>query len=57
MMTLEEVRKALQDRKTGVVAEATGLNKNTVSAIKHNRRYNPNYDTYKKLVDYLRGTK
>lgn len=57
MYTLEKLRQLLKDRKTGVVAEATGIHPNTISNIKNNPIYNPNYDTYKKLCDYFRGAK
>lgn len=56
MMTLEEVRRQLQDRNLRAVQRATGLSYSTIYEIKNNKIFNPNYDTYKKLVDYLRGT-
>jgi len=57
MMTLEDVRRQLQDRNLKAVSRATGLGYSTVYEIKNNKRFNPNYDTYKKLVDYLRANR
>jgi len=56
-MTLEQIRKALRDRNLKAVADETGLHYNTVRELRNNPIYNPNYDTYKKMVDYLRGKK
>lgn len=53
MITLEQVRAQLKDRNLKAVARATGLHYNTIYEIKNNKIFNPNYDTYKKLVDYL----
>jgi DNA-binding XRE family transcriptional regulator len=53
-MTLDTVRKLLKDRRVSVIAEATGIHSNTIRSIRNNPIYNPNYDTYKKLVEYFR---
>lgn len=53
MMTLAEIRAALQDRRVGKVAEATGLHYNTVRDIRDSRTDNPSYATLKALSDYL----
>jgi DNA-binding phage protein len=52
MLTLDQVRERLQDRKITVVAEATGLHLQTLYDIRHGRA-NPVYSTVKKLSDYL----
>jgi transcriptional regulator with XRE-family HTH domain len=54
-VTLDTVRKLLKDRRISVVAKATGIHRNTITYIRDDKRYNPNYDTYKKLADYLRA--
>lgn len=52
-MTLEEVKKALQDRRPYVVAEATGLHYNTIRAIRDDKDANPKAETLRKISDYL----
>ncbi len=52
---LEWIRCALQDRRTGVVAKATGLSEATVTAIRNKRNNNPTIGTLNKLAAYLRG--
>jgi vacuolar-type H+-ATPase subunit D/Vma8 len=54
MMTLEEIRKALQDRRLDKVSTATGLHYNTVRDIRDNSEANPTYFTLKSLSDYLK---
>jgi len=53
MMTLDEVRRALADRRLDRVAEATGLHPNTIWAIRVGRNRNPSYATMEALSDYL----
>lgn len=53
MMTLEQIREALRDRRPGLVAEATGLHLNTVREIRDNPDANPTYKVLKALSDYL----
>jgi transcriptional regulator with XRE-family HTH domain len=55
MMTLEQIRQALQDRKLTVIADATGLHYNTVIAIKRGEQINPSYETLQKLAAYFEG--
>ena len=57
MLTMEQIRKQLKERRTTAICEATGLHANTVREIKNNPIYNPNYDTYKKLVEYLKANR
>jgi len=54
IMTLEEVRAGLSDRKLTVVAEETGLKYHTVMEIANGKRVNPTYETYIALVNYLK---
>lgn len=53
MMTLEQIRQALTDRRPGLVAEATGLHLNTIRDIRDNPDANPSYRVLKALSDYL----
>ena len=53
MMTVEQIRRALRDRRPGLVAEATGLHLNTVRKVRDNEDANPTYKVLKALSDYL----
>jgi transcriptional regulator with XRE-family HTH domain len=53
MLTLEEIRQRLFDRRLNVVAEATGLHYNTVRNIAIGHNTNPTYGVLKALSDYL----
>ena len=53
-MTLEEIKKALQDRIISKVAEATGLNPHTIYRIQKGK-HKPNIGTMKLLARYLKG--
>lgn len=53
MMTLEQVRSALQDRTLTKVAAAAGLAYNTVLRVANGIDKNVSYDVVKRLSDYL----
>lgn len=53
MMTLEQIRAALADRRISMVAQATGLHVNTVIEVKNSLQANPTYRVLKALSDYL----
>lgn len=53
MMTLEQIRQGLQDRRVSLVAKATGLHYNTVRDMRDNDEANPTYKVLKALSDYL----
>lgn len=55
MMTLEQIRDALLDRRIDMVAEATGLHYNTVRDVRSNTNANPSYRVIKALSDYFEG--
>jgi len=55
MMTLEQVKAALQDRKLKAVAQATGLAYDTVWRVATGRMERVSYETVKALSDYLEG--
>lgn len=53
MLTLEQIRAALEDRHAGKVARATGLHVNTIFDIKNNPDANPTYRVMQALNKYL----
>lgn len=53
MLTIEEIRRALADRKLTAVADATGLHYQTVWRVANGN--GASYDTIKALSDYLQG--
>jgi hypothetical protein len=53
MMTIDEIVKALHDRKATVVSQEVGLSYQTVWRIARGEVKNVSYDTAKKLSDYL----
>lgn len=53
MMTLEEVREQLLDRRIDMVADATGLHYSTVCDVRSGKNDNPSYKTVKALSDYF----
>ena len=55
MMTLEEVREQLLDRRIDMVADATGLHYSTVYDVRSGKNKNPTYSTIKALSDYFEG--
>jgi len=57
MMTIEQISKALRDRRMDMVAKETGLHVNTVTYIRDGVSKNPVYSTMKALSDYLEGDK
>jgi len=52
MLTLEEIRELLQDRRLMVVAQRTGLHYNTLLKIRDNTS-SPSYEAVKALSDYF----
>jgi len=55
MLTLDEIKRSLQDRRLAVVAEATGLHYNTVRKVANEPNVNPSYVVIKALSDYLQN--
>jgi transcriptional regulator with XRE-family HTH domain len=53
MLTLEEIRERLIDRRLPIVAKATGLGRKTLWEIREGRVTNPSYRVLKTLSDYL----
>ena len=55
MMTLQDIRNALQDRRLLMVAEATGLHYNTIKQVRDNAQSNPTHKVLIALSEYLEG--
>lgn len=55
MLTIEEVKKGLEDRNLVAVAEKTGLTYSQVYGITSGRVIHAGYDVVKTLSDYLKG--
>lgn len=55
MMTLDQIRDALKDRRPAMVAQSTGLHVNTVMRIRDGQNTNPSYDVVVALSNYLQG--
>jgi len=55
MMTLDEVRAALNDRNLSMVAESVGVTRSYLSAIRSGKAGNPSYEMVKRLSEYLEG--
>lgn len=53
MLTLDQLRTALDDRNLEKVAARTGIHRNTIGAIRNGTNNNPSYATMKILSDYL----
>jgi DNA-binding Xre family transcriptional regulator len=55
MVDFEWIRKALLDRRPGVVAQRTGLHINTIIRIRDGKEENPKVQTLNVLAAYLNG--
>ena len=53
MMTLDQIRDALKDRRPAMVAQSTGLHVNTVMRIRDGMNTNPTYEVVAALSKYL----
>jgi transcriptional regulator with XRE-family HTH domain len=53
LLSLEQIKAALADRRISAVAAATGLHANTLHQIKKGRQTNPSLRTITILSDYL----
>jgi ribosomal protein L10 len=56
MLTLDQIRDKLQDRRLGLIVKATGLHYNTLREVRDNLEANPTYKVIKLLNDYFSGT-
>lgn len=55
MLTLEQIRQQLQDRRLGMIVKATGVHYNTLRDIRDNVDANPTYKILEALNNYLEG--
>lgn len=55
MLTLEQIKDALQDRNLREVSRRTGIGYNNLYGIARGDRNNPTYSVLKPLSDYLEG--
>ena len=55
MLTLDQIKTHLADRKLEAVAAATNIHRNTIAAIKNGKNENPSYTVMRRLSDYLTG--
>lgn len=55
MMTLEQIRAQLKDRRIDLVSKGSGVHYNTVVGIRDNEEANPTWRVLKALSDYLEG--
>jgi DNA-binding Xre family transcriptional regulator len=53
MMTLDQIKQALEDRRLNIVSEATGLHYNTLKNIRDGKNENPSIKTLNKISAYL----
>jgi transcriptional regulator with XRE-family HTH domain len=53
MLTLEQIRLLLKDRRLTVVSKEIGVSYPTILAIYKGESKNPNYETIEKLSEYL----
>ena len=53
LLTIEQIKHKLQDRRLEVVALATGLHYNTLRYIRDTKQTNVQYATLQKLSDYF----
>lgn len=55
MMTLDQIKAMLQDRRLDVVSKATSIHRNTLAAIRDGKNANPTHTVLRKLSDYFTG--
>jgi len=53
MLTLEQIKAQLADARIAAVSAATGIHRNTLSAIRNGRNDNPKYSVIKALSEYF----
>lgn len=55
MLTLEQIRDLLKDRRVSMIAKETGIHFNTIRDIRDNDKANPTYRVITKLSEYFNG--
>lgn len=56
MLTLEQIKQQLQDRRLQMVADATGVHYNTLKTIRDEPSPNPTYRVIEQLSAYLESS-
>ena len=56
MMTLDNIKRLLADRRLDIVSAATSVNRTTLAAIRDGKNQNPTLRTMQRLSDYFSGT-
>lgn len=56
MMTVEQIRFQLRDRRLDLVAKGSGLSAGTIRDLRNGEQLNPSYRTIKRLTEYLSQT-
>jgi hypothetical protein len=56
MLTLQQIRQQLEDRRLSVVSERTGLHPNTLRDIRNNADCNPSHRVLAALSDYIESS-
>ena len=55
MLSIEDVKKGLQDRRVGLIKRKTGLSYPTIQGIRDGTNTNPTLNVLQRLSDYLEG--
>ena len=55
MMTIDEIREKLKDRRLSMVAMATGLSRQAIHKVITGKTPNPSHETVRRLMEYLEG--
>ncbi|CAB4166137.1 hypothetical protein UFOVP845_13 [uncultured Caudovirales phage] len=53
VLTLNEIKRLLADRRLDIVSSATGVHRNTLAAIRDGKNDNPTHRTLQSLSDYF----
>lgn len=55
LLSLQDIRRKLQDRRLSVIARAVNIRHGTLIDIREGRTSNPSYDTVYRLCEYFSG--
>lgn len=53
VLTLNDIKRLLADRRLDIVSNATGVHRNTLAAIRDGKNDNPTFKTLQSLSDYF----
>jgi len=57
MMTVEDISRALADRRLSVISDATGIHYNTLRDIRDEKTKDPKHATVRALSEYLEASR